>query len=738
MKRIKVLLILILLLSFFNVYALEYEPKEGQILVGNDLYDGYVNPNQIISSSINYYIDTNDQQSFKIYQYQGLNNWLVYKDSERKFVSMSETNISDLELNRYINYVRSYIKKFSANNLENKASFTYNDKYYFLVSDLKKQGINPYLNISGYVIYTDDIIGYDITLNGQSYINIKESDVINVKDFGALGDGNTDDTSSIQSAVKKLNEEGGVLYFPNGKYIMEVKIGWQQKQHDESLIKINTDKKVIIDFDESTIKLRDGRRDANGNLINDNLLSHYNVIKVENSKDVTIQNGKLVGDRIEHCYYKKGVNNKEDCIYKTDIPYYPTHEFGFGINIYSKTSDIKDKKVIIDKMDISDMTGDSIIIDDSSNTSEVTIKNSELYKSRRQGISILEVDKVLVENTNIYDIGHGDGVNGTAPMAGIDIEPNEVTIKTESGYEKTCDGVKVNNVIFNNLNISNTLGFGIIISGCSSSGLGNMSINNSYIEGLSGGNSNVFIKNSEINNKISNLKDNSGNYYGKKYIGASANFENCNINIYNNKKIFSGASGTFGISNGTIDNCTIKVHDAKNVLETNSAYAFRFDHTKMTNTYLYGGSFNININRRYDENGVEVGSNNMVLKEGSGNNTYDNFYIVLNSDDFNDENSIIKNSYFGVAVPDTDPEDSLTFGKSNINNTSFENTRIVSRGNNQLLIFNNSAFDKVDLSQFNESSEYSLLEEDGSLKKGNKICTFNYSTSGVRNKCVDN
>jgi hypothetical protein len=50
-------------------------------------------------------------------------------------------------------------------------------------------------------------------------INQKLSDFISVKDFGATGDGTTDDTTSIQNAINSLTL-GGTLYFPRGTYIV--------------------------------------------------------------------------------------------------------------------------------------------------------------------------------------------------------------------------------------------------------------------------------------------------------------------------------------------------------------------------------------------------------------------------------------------------------------------------------------------------------------------------------------
>jgi hypothetical protein len=47
----------------------------------------------------------------------------------------------------------------------------------------------------------------------------RTADVVNVKDFGAVGDGVTDDTAAIQAAADKVRDNGGgVLYIPAGEY----------------------------------------------------------------------------------------------------------------------------------------------------------------------------------------------------------------------------------------------------------------------------------------------------------------------------------------------------------------------------------------------------------------------------------------------------------------------------------------------------------------------------------------
>ena len=51
-------------------------------------------------------------------------------------------------------------------------------------------------------------------------INQKLAELVSVKDFGALGDGITDDVTAIQNAIASLATTGGEVYFPSGTYLM--------------------------------------------------------------------------------------------------------------------------------------------------------------------------------------------------------------------------------------------------------------------------------------------------------------------------------------------------------------------------------------------------------------------------------------------------------------------------------------------------------------------------------------
>lgn len=53
----------------------------------------------------------------------------------------------------------------------------------------------------------------------MTFLSLIPSVFTNVKQYGALGNGTTDDTSAISSALSSLSSTGGVLFFPSGTYI---------------------------------------------------------------------------------------------------------------------------------------------------------------------------------------------------------------------------------------------------------------------------------------------------------------------------------------------------------------------------------------------------------------------------------------------------------------------------------------------------------------------------------------
>ena len=305
--------------------------------------------------------------------------------------------------------------------------------------------------VTEYEFYFDN----EYILKTENEFREKEySNLINVKDFGAVGDGTTDDTEAIKSAVTSLNENGGILYFPTGTYVVSV------SDNKESSINLNSDKNIEVDFGKSTLQMT-----TNG-------YPNYYIVYAENCTNVEVRNGNLIGDRLTHDY----------------VTTESSHCWGHGV------VSINNKSCNILNMEISDMTGDAISTTtyNSSTTNGTTnINDCNLHHCRRMGITIKDSDIVNVKNTNIQYIGTTDGIEGVAPKSGIDIEPH---------YENGT----INYVLLDNVNIekiADSANYGIIQNGPHRENVEKIDIVNSKIENFFIGNS-ANIKKSELINPI--------------------------------------------------------------------------------------------------------------------------------------------------------------------------------------------------------------------------------------------
>ncbi len=65
---------------------------------------------------------------------------------------------------------------------------------------------------------TEYTLSFDDGTEPYTFRTRSESCAINVRDFGAVGDGNTDDTSAIQAAINCLPKDAR-LFFPKGRYV---------------------------------------------------------------------------------------------------------------------------------------------------------------------------------------------------------------------------------------------------------------------------------------------------------------------------------------------------------------------------------------------------------------------------------------------------------------------------------------------------------------------------------------
>lgn len=139
----------------------------------------------------------------------------------------------------------------------------------------------------------------------------------------------------------------------------------------------------------------------------------YSIINITQKENVKIVNCNLIGDRDTHT----GVTGE------------------FGIGVYILNSD----NITIDGGNISKCWGDGIYLGQVASvggSTNVTIRDVVTDDNRRQGMSVISVDGMLVENCEFSN------TNGTAPAAGIDIEPNNTACLLDN---ITLIGVRTNN-----------------------------------------------------------------------------------------------------------------------------------------------------------------------------------------------------------------------------------------------------------------------------------------------------
>ncbi|RDS83534.1 hypothetical protein DWU98_04105 [Dyella monticola] len=201
------------------------------------------------------------------------------------------------------------------------------------------------------------------------------STVLNVRNFGAMGNGSTDDTKAIQAAINALPSSGGTIDVPDGTYMINALDGISLRSHTRLSLASGAALKAI-----------------------GNNARRYWVVKVWNANNVEIVGGGIIGDRYSHYGNNGG-------------------EWGYGINISSSDN------VYVHDITVQDCWGDGLLIGALGSgkgmveATNVTLNRVTSKNNRRQGMSITPSNRVYVVNSTFT------GTNGTAPQSGIDIEP---------------------------------------------------------------------------------------------------------------------------------------------------------------------------------------------------------------------------------------------------------------------------------------------------------------------------
>ena len=210
-------------------------------------------------------------------------------------------------------------------------------------------------------------------------------------DIDSTGKNARETTDGINEALSWAKGQGySKIKFSEGTYLIQC--DWNNRYiapTDGILVPSG----LMLDLGSSTFKMKTNNYPA------------YCIFGIVNKRNVTIKNGKLIGDLDNHVFAPSGSSS--------------THEWGFGICVSASTN------VTIEGVTIKKTTGDGIILEGSYEplssggkvSSKVKISNCDISNCRRQGISVVGSTDSEIKGNKIYNI------RGTDPQYGIDVEP---------------------------------------------------------------------------------------------------------------------------------------------------------------------------------------------------------------------------------------------------------------------------------------------------------------------------
>ncbi|WP_312185332.1 right-handed parallel beta-helix repeat-containing protein [Sphingobacterium sp.] len=337
--------------------------------------------------------------------------------------------------------------------------------------------------------------------------NISFAQVFNVKAYGAKGDGKTNDYFSILKAVDKLNKQGrGKLIFPKGVYYIDK---FSSKNSEFSDIQFTNLTLLEIVGNNSKIvlnaKFHRGVERTKGNYSYSSSKT-ITPLSLLNCTNVTISDLEIDGGAKYSTRDSKVV------------------ESGGRLLVFSNTHN-----VILNNLYLHHGLTDGIYV--SNNSSNIRGTNINSSNNARQGISLIQGNKIHFRNSKFNSNGDTEGKYlGHNPMSGIDIEP--------SGNGGVSD------ISFIKCEFKGNLGSQVIIT--KPNFTNNIRIQNSQISaGISQGIYQLILAGRGVTIESNNIDCGKGSIYA-----LWNNFPNSELYMYNNIISSSGA-GIVAVSKKT-------------------------------------------------------------------------------------------------------------------------------------------------------------------------------------------
>lgn len=241
---------------------------------------------------------------------------------------------------------------------------------------------------------------------------------INVADFGATGDGITDDTVAVQAAFDAVSVSGGTVVFEPGKTYMIDGL-YQPLQSIFGGVKPKSN--TILQGNNATLKLIP------------NASIGYCILNLVEVNDITVNDLSFVGDLDTHI----GALN----------------QFGHAIIVAGCYN------ITLNNLFATKCMGDGLLISAYAAgliNSEVDVSNCEFVDNRRQGLSVLDLRNGTFIACTFRNTGQ---TSATSPASGVDLEPD-------------YSGAKVSNLTFVGCTFNNNAsGHGFVVGSITSANI---------------------------------------------------------------------------------------------------------------------------------------------------------------------------------------------------------------------------------------------------------------------------
>lgn len=272
--------------------------------------------------------------------------------------------------NRFIPYVdRNYKIALYTNSTDADNNATGNADWVIdgVVQPLLSETSNP-ATLASNVTYTPGGVG---AVNTDVQTKLRES--VSVKDFGAVGDGVTDDTATIQAALDSLTN-GGIAVVPASanSYMINAITSIKPLSNTSLVIEKGATLEAIA-----------------------NSSDNYQVVHIDSVTNVEIVGGGTIkGERTGHT----GSTGEGGMCIRTDNA----------------------SNVMISGLELTEGWGDGIYIGGlGGNSSNIFILKNRIHNNRRNNISVVDGNYGVISGNVIYN------ANGTNPETGIDLEPGK-------------------------------------------------------------------------------------------------------------------------------------------------------------------------------------------------------------------------------------------------------------------------------------------------------------------------